>query len=205
MRVRMSSIGIVWIFWGSEYLNKFDGPQKCQLYFLVSLQTSSTQANHQFSSCKQVTNPTIDSGETSFFARVITSLFPENIRLWVKFYFHSFRNWHKRLVFSYHGLYVRVESNVPVVSNNLHCYNTQSKQQVCCYMPNWTTDMVSLAGHCTAFASYISWLHLKTIQLNKLQHKCGLSIQVVTYTGCTVLGHLHCVRQSWHGLISSGF
>ena len=38
----------------------------------------------------------------------------------------------------------------------------QSKQQVCCYMLNRTTDVVSLAGHCTAFVSYISWLHLKT-------------------------------------------
>ena len=42
----------------------------------------------------------------------------------------------KSAVFSYHGLYVRAESNVPVVSNNLHCYNTLSKQQVCCYMLN---------------------------------------------------------------------
>ena len=90
---------------------------------------------------------------------------------------------------------MRVESNIPVVLNNLHCYNTQSKQQVCCFMLNLTTDTVSLAGHGIAFASYISWPHLKTIQLNKFQHKGGLSIQVVTNTGCTVLGRLHCVRK----------
>ena len=61
----MSSIGIVWIFWGSGYLNEFDGP--------CGLQTSSTQANHQFSLCKQVTNPAIDSGGISFFARATLS------------------------------------------------------------------------------------------------------------------------------------
>ena len=72
-------------------------------------------------------------------------------------------------------------------------------------MLNRTTDVVSLAGHCVAFASYIGWLHLKTIQLNKLQHKGGLLIQVVTNIGFTVLAHLHCVRQSWHSLIRSGY
>ena len=72
-------------------------------------------------------------------------------------------------------------------------------------MLNRATDVVSLAGHCTAFASYISWLYLKTIQLNRLRNKGGLSIQVVTDTGCTVLGHLRCVRQSWHSLIKSGY
>ena len=75
-RVRMSSIGIVWIFWGSGYLNEFDGPCGCRnvsFTSLVSLQTSSTQANHQFFSCKQVTNPAFDSGGISFFARATLS------------------------------------------------------------------------------------------------------------------------------------
>ena len=40
---------------------------------LVSLQTSSTQANYRFSSCQQVTNPAVDSGETSFFASATLS------------------------------------------------------------------------------------------------------------------------------------
>ena len=34
---------------------------------LLALQTSSTQANHQFSSYTQVTNPAINSGGISFF------------------------------------------------------------------------------------------------------------------------------------------
>ena len=34
----------------------------------MSLQTLSTQANPQFSSCTQATNPPIDSGGISFFA-----------------------------------------------------------------------------------------------------------------------------------------
>ena len=61
---------------GSGYLNKFDGPCGCRnisFASLVSLQTSSTQANHRFSSCQQVTNPAINSGETSFFARATLS------------------------------------------------------------------------------------------------------------------------------------
>ena len=46
-------------------------------------------------------------------------------------------------------------------------------------------------------------LENKTVNLTK--HKSGLSIQVVTNTNCTVLGHLHCVRQSWHGFFKSGY
>ena len=103
----------------------------------------------------------------------------------------------KNTVFFYQGLHVGVESNVPVLSNNLHCYDTQSKQQVCCCMLNRTTDVVSLAGHCIAFASYISWLHLKTIQLNKLQHKGGLSIQVVTWTPSLCKTKLAWPYQEW--------
>ena len=64
--------------------------------------------------------------------------------------------------------------------------------------------MVSLAGHCTVFASYISWLHLKTIQLNKLQHKGGLSIQVVTNTGCTVL-EFNFINMTTYGTKIVGF
>ena len=52
---------------------------------------------------------------------------------------------------------MRVESDAPnysVLSHNLHCYNTQNKQQVCYYKPNRTNDVVLLAGHCMAFASW---------------------------------------------------
>ena len=155
----MSSIGIVWIFWVSGYLKKFDGPCGCRnvsFTSLVSLQTSSTQANHQFSSCKQVTNPAIDRGGISFFTRATLFSWKHQMMSKIQLPLCYLRLTQKSAVFSYQGLYVRVECDIPnysVLSHNLHCYNTQSKQQVCCYMPNRTTDVVSLAGHCMAFAS----------------------------------------------------
>jgi len=57
-------------------------------------------------------------------------------------------------------------------------------QQIC--LPT-NTSVLAMQGGCVGVI-YITVKH-KII--------AGLSIQVVTNIGCTVLGHIHCVRQTW--------
>ena len=69
--------------------------------------------------------------------------------------------------------------------------------------------VVLFIAHCLptnilALAKWSSCIGAKCITV-KLMLLHGLSIQVVSNIGCTVLGHIQCVRKTWCGFVRSGY
>ena len=123
------------VWWGVGYLNEFEGRRKVSFTSLVSLQTSSTQANHQFSSNKQVTNPAIASSGMSSFARVTLSFLEASEAKSSLISTVLFEIGTKECSFLVQGI-VREnwkhhsKANYSVLFHNLHCYNVLQISQV---------------------------------------------------------------------------